>query len=662
MAKKQTKDAFDELLEDFGKAAPKPEERSSRFSLAKIPGSRGFISIGVLAGILGPLSWVGSTSLQFNADSHLDFSYAEVNCISKPILFPGDDSIKTDGSFEAQIGSGPSIGGFKLYSGEVCLSPSQTPGPQETLNAHMLGFLTSSITVSSQRPLLQEDISESSNTTSPDAVLSYQLQQPDIYSSYILRSPLAASECDLENNQTIRCSLEEHGLDYSTSYSLELLSTIGQQETLITSQTIVTTSQLEITEVSLEEGSRLEGYFEGVDITLNREVTSASAQLVGDNLPEPIELGSAIDGSIISVAGNDQLDRDASYQILVSAESIDGTSFDQEVALGFDLLGAAEVIDTNITSYGYPLSQAISLRFDQDLLPGQSVPVTLSSSSGNVPFTTSISGNMLYISPTPSLQKCTDITIGLEAGTKNLIGYGEDNPYSSTFRTTCASQQTIGTSVEGRPITAYGYGSGSNVTLYYGGIHGNEQSSKIILDELRSQLEQDPSLIPTGTSVWIVPSASPDGITKNTRVNARGVDLNRNFDTQDWATDVGSPYGTIIGGGGNEPFSEPESTAIANFTQSIGADRVIYYHAVAKVVISTGGTTANQLTNTYSQMTGFPNRTGQSSDVFAYSITGTYGDWLFENTSAAGVLVELETQAGNEFAKHKQAMLAMMSY
>ena len=123
----------------------------------------------------------------------------------------------------------------------------------------------------------------------------------------------------------------------------------------------------------------------------------------------------------------------------------------------------------------------------------------------------------------------------------------------------------IGYSFEGRPIPAMHVGSlfGRQYIAVYA-IHGREWiTARLALRHIKK---------PTQEGGWIIPLANPDGaIFSQTllpmwKANARGVDLNVNFDA-DWGT---GRLNTRTRGAenctGDFPFSEPESKALADFT------------------------------------------------------------------------------------------------
>lgn len=132
---------------------------------------------------------------------------------------------------------------------------------------------------------------------------------------------------------------------------------------------------------------------------------------------------------------------------------------------------------------------------------------------------------------------------------------------------------TFGKSVKGRDLTAMIYGSGKKRVLIVGGIHGDEQNTTVVARALAVHLNAD--TLPKNLTVIIVPDANPDGLLAATRVNADGVDLNRNFPSKTWNAE----YTEQRHFPGVKPSTEPETRAILSLLERYPPQLVITLHA-----------------------------------------------------------------------------------
>ncbi|MDR3608866.1 MAG: DUF2817 domain-containing protein [Oligoflexia bacterium] len=94
-----------------------------------------------------------------------------------------------------------------------------------------------------------------------------------------------------------------------------------------------------------------------------------------------------------------------------------------------------------------------------------------------------------------------------------------------------------GKSVQGRPLVYAEFGDpdSTNVTLIFSAIHGDEVTPIYLgFKVARWAMENQANL--KNARVVIAPFVNPDGFYRKprTRMNANGVDVNRNFDTHDW--------------------------------------------------------------------------------------------------------------------------------
>ncbi len=126
----------------------------------------------------------------------------------------------------------------------------------------------------------------------------------------------------------------------------------------------------------------------------------------------------------------------------------------------------------------------------------------------------------------------------------------------------------IGTSVQGYPLMCQVIGQGPDVTLILATIHGSEPAGTPLVRRLARYLQEYPDLLNRRTVV-LLPVANPDGMARDNRYNARGVDLNRNFEAANRIVDAHS---------GRTALSEPETRAIRQLILDYKPDRIVSIH------------------------------------------------------------------------------------
>ena len=148
-----------------------------------------------------------------------------------------------------------------------------------------------------------------------------------------------------------------------------------------------------------------------------------------------------------------------------------------------------------------------------------------------------------------------------------------------------------GRSVQGVPLwlrdVAPSSGAPRFKVLLLGGIHGDEAASVALVFDWIARSRAAGPRAPTGPVAWrIVPLLNPDGLlhAPSTRVNAHGVDLNRNFPTADWGRDA-TPYWIQHTNRdprrfpGSAPSSEPESRWLLGQIEQFQPDLIVSVHA-----------------------------------------------------------------------------------
>ena len=242
-----------------------------------------------------------------------------------------------------------------------------------------------------------------------------------------------------------------------------------------------------------------------------------------------------------------------------------------------------------------------------------------------------------------------------------------------------SSQSVIGTSVEGRPISAYTFGTGDTELLFVGGIHGGyEWNSVLLAYTFIDYLEANPSIIPPHLSITVIPSANPDGVFKVIgtegrfvitdvpaidqsagRFNAHKVDLNRNFACKWQAT---STWRSLPVSAGTAAFSEPEAAAIRDLVTAKTPAAVVFWHSQSNAVYASeceNGILPETRTimSTYATAAGYP-----AVDTFsAYPVTGDAEGWL-ASIGIPAITVELSTHETIEWEQNLLGIKALLNY
>jgi len=126
----------------------------------------------------------------------------------------------------------------------------------------------------------------------------------------------------------------------------------------------------------------------------------------------------------------------------------------------------------------------------------------------------------------------------------------------------------VGRSVENRPIECVVLGDGSDAVFILASIHGDEPAGTALVRRLAVYLRQNPQLL-QDRMVVITAVANPDGMVHDSRLNAHGVDLNRNFPAAN-RVDI-AMYGQAA-------CSEPEARAIRQVILNYDIDRIVSLH------------------------------------------------------------------------------------
>jgi protein MpaA len=210
-----------------------------------------------------------------------------------------------------------------------------------------------------------------------------------------------------------------------------------------------------------------------------------------------------------------------------------------------------------------------------------------------------------------------------------------------------ATEIDYGHSVRGRTLRAYVLGTGTNVTLIGGGIHGNETAAPIVASKLLAELRANPDEL-EGCEVILVPNVNPDGDAAHTRENAHGVDLNRNFPYH-WAP---KRQGVRLSTG-SAALSEPESAGLLHLLDQFHPSKVVSIHQPLNMLIAVGPGGA-----ALAAAMGSKNGYTAKADV-GYPTPGSFGSYLWHVRHISCVTLEMPWGNPNSlWLSNKSSLLA----
>jgi protein MpaA len=136
------------------------------------------------------------------------------------------------------------------------------------------------------------------------------------------------------------------------------------------------------------------------------------------------------------------------------------------------------------------------------------------------------------------------------------------------------------------PLVFAQFGSSKNdCILFLGSVHGDELPTTYLLLKLAHHVKENPSLF-KDKCIVIAPLANPDGFfsTPPRRVNANGVDINRNFPTKDWYSNAvrqwkGKSNGNRRYYPGRKPGSEQETLFQITLIKRYSPHKILSVHS-----------------------------------------------------------------------------------
>ncbi len=158
--------------------------------------------------------------------------------------------------------------------------------------------------------------------------------------------------------------------------------------------------------------------------------------------------------------------------------------------------------------------------------------------------------------------------------------------------------------------------------LIIGVFHGDEPQGKFIIEEYLKYHRVD--------NLLFIPCLNPDGLELGVRVNANGVDLNRNFPTKNWQlTDKNEFFG------GESAASEIETQFLIDIIEEYKPSLILTLHAPFKVVNYDGP--AKEISEKISEIIKYP-----VEPSIGYPTPGSFGTYAGIERQIPTITLELD--------------------
>lgn len=198
----------------------------------------------------------------------------------------------------------------------------------------------------------------------------------------------------------------------------------------------------------------------------------------------------------------------------------------------------------------------------------------------------------------------------------------------------------------------FGDESSFNKTIIIGGIHGVEPQSADVCEMYIDEIKDKP--FPDDCFLVIIPCINPDGMKLNTRGNANGVDLNRNFPSSCWNSVPTANNNSYYPG--VKPASEPETKIIVELLNKYNLKKIIAIHTNYTIqfpnppMINYDGTQSREIAEKIGHASGL-----MVHEDIGYPTPGSLGFWIGKDLKKISVTVELDNEKSSEelYRKHK---------
>ena len=602
--------------------------------------------------------------LTFFTPKQVLFAYSSSEtCVRHFALAPDLQKQIGENGFDVRFDRGVTAFGVQIASTQLCVTPTQSP-EEGTHSARiaLLGGYAVSKEISIEVPKTPRAAITRLNGESISAVrsLAVPVTAKDALHSYSLRVADKSADCTVTADTMLMCDVPALQLSHGSQYDLSMYRTFrADSPTKVGDIAVRTLAAVQLTSSNVAEGQVFYDKPTDFKLLFDKPLKSATIELTRDQ-GDPLRAETTLSGTEI-LFKTEQLPRSAQFSLKIKAvEAQDGSALGAPITTTFSTSGGPKVTSVSVGPTSVGQSAQIIVGFDQQLKGDVDIAKFARVAGVNAVVRRVSETQIAYTLQGAPLCAAFSLIIdkGLPSGSNDEASA---EAWKFDSRTICGYSATIGSSVQGRAITAYYFGNGSNTLLFTGAIHGSEASSYTTMQAWVEYLQANAHTIPADKRIVVVPNTNPDGVANRTRDNARGVNVDRNFPAANWAKDIESANGVQPGGGGTAAGSEPEAMTLIKLTRQLRPRLSISYHSQGKLVGANKYGDSVAIGAAYASTVGYRTMFDNAEAVMGYAITGEYEEWMGEELGTPAILIELPSHSGNYLNSQLSALKKLMS-
>lgn len=166
--------------------------------------------------------------------------------------------------------------------------------------------------------------------------------------------------------------------------------------------------------------------------------------------------------------------------------------------------------------------------------------------------------------------------------------------------------------------------------LIIGVVHGDEPQGEFLIN---NYLQKNTNFPP---EFLFIPCLNPDGLANETRTNANGVDINRNFPTDNWVSGDKNRYF-----GGDAPASETETRFVIDVVEKYAPKLIITLHTPFKIVNFDGE--GREISEKIGKIFNYP-----VEESIGYPTPGSFGTWAGVERKIPIITIEMDEEIPQE--------------